>query len=268
MSLMDFKEKINRLRFFIDKVKYKREKHFYFAIFGLIFCIAGFFTIIYINQQVEIKRKEDILRSYYPESEIERSVSEGNTAGTNGEIDGEKKLYENEENSSGKNSSQDMDSSYDSGNLPQIINTIKAYICGEVRNPGVYEIENGARIIDLLKVAGGQTENSCLEIINLARIVIDGQRIYIPSREEIGDSNSLFFTEDSDDYGFPDNGPVNINTANSKELESLPGVGPVIANNIIEYRSRNGSFKKKEELKNVTGIGEKKYEEIEKLVSI
>ena len=61
---------------------------------------------------------------------------------------------------------------------------------------------------------------------------------------------------------------MNINTADSKELETLPGIGPVIANNIIEYRSRNGSFKKKEELKNVTGIGEKKYEEIEKLVSI
>jgi competence protein ComEA len=268
MSLMDIKEKISRVRFFMDKVRYKREKHFYFAIFGLIFCLVGFFTMVYINQQVEIRRKENILRSYYPESDIEKSISEGNAVKTNGEIEGEKKLYENEENSSGKNSSQDMDSSNDSDNLPQIINTMKAYICGEVRNPGVYEIENGARIIDLLKIAGGQTENSCLEIINLAQMVIDGQRIYIPSREEISDSDSLFFTEDPEDYGFSDNRPVNINTANSKELESLPGIGPVIANNIIEYRSRNGSFKKKEELKNVTGIGEKKYEEIEKLVSI
>ncbi|HEY4662972.1 MAG TPA: helix-hairpin-helix domain-containing protein [Candidatus Humimicrobiaceae bacterium] len=268
MNLLDLKEKISRARFFIDKVRYKREKHFYFAIFGLIFCLVSFFTIVYINQQVEIKRKEDILRSYYPENDIERSVSEGSAAKTNEETDGEKKLYENKENSSGENSSQDMESDNDSGNLPQIINTIKAYICGEVRNPGVYEIENGARIIDLLKIAGGQTENSCLEIINLAQVVIDGQRIYIPSREEIGDNDSLFFTEDSEDYGFSDNGPVNINTADSKELETLPGIGPVIANNIIEYRSRNGSFKKKEELKNVTGIGEKKYEEIEKLVSI
>src|SRR4030043_1193974 len=268
MSLTDIKEKISRLRFVVDKVKYKREKHFYFAIFGLIFCLAGFFTIIYINQQVEIKRKENILKSYYPENDIERSVSEGDAAKANGETDGENKSYENKENSSGENSSQDMNSNNDSGNLQQIINTIKAYICGEVKNPGVYEIENGARIIDLLKVAGGQTENSCLEIINLAQIVVDGQRIYIPSLEEIGDSDSLFFTEGSDNYGFPGNGPVNINTAGSKELESLPGIGPVIANNIIEYRSRNGSFKKKEELKNVTGIGEKKYEEIEKLVSI
>src|SRR4030042_4984306 len=179
MNLLDFKEKISRARFFIDKVRYKREKHFYFAIFGLIFCLVSFFTIVYINQQVEIKRKENILKSYYPENDIERSVSEGNAAEANGEIDGEKKLYENEENSSGKNSSQDIDSSDDSGNLPQIINTIKAYICGEVINPGVYEIKNGARIIDLLEIAGGQTENSCLEIINIAQIVIDGQRIYI-----------------------------------------------------------------------------------------
>lgn len=250
MNLLDIKEKISRVRFFMDKVRYKREKHFYFAIFGLIFCLVGFFTIIYINQQVEIKRKENILRSYY------------------GEIDGEKKSYENVENFSGKNSSQDMGSSDDPGNLPQIINTIKVYICGEVRNPGVYEIEEGERIIDLLKLAGGQTENSCLEIINLARIVIDGQRIYIPSLEEIGDSESLFFTDDSSSYGSSNAGFININTANSKELESLPGIGPVIANNIIKYRESNGFFKKKEELKNVSGIGEKKYEEIEKFVSI
>ena len=263
---MDIKEKISRARFFIDKIKYKREKHFYFAIFGLIFCLVAFFTIVYINQQVEIKRKENILRSYYPENDMANAALEGNVVKTNGEADEEKKLYENKENSSG--SMGDMNSSDNSGNLLQIISTVKAYICGEVKNPGVYEIEEGARIIDLLKIAGGQTENSCLEIINLAQIVFDGQRIYIPSLEEINDSDSLFFTNDSNSYGFSNSGPININTANLKELESLPGIGPVIANSIIEYRTRNGSFKKKEELKNVSGIGEKKYEEIEKLVSI
>jgi len=264
MNLLDIKEKISRARFFMDKIRYKREKHFYFAIFGLIFCLVGFFAIVYINQQVEIKRKENILRSYYPENNVGSPASEGKAV----ETDGAKELYENNENSSGANSSQDMDNNNDSNNLPQIISTIKAYICGEVKNPGVYEIENGVRIIDLLEIAGGQAENACLEIINLAQVISDGQRIYIPSREEIGDSDSLFFTNDSNDYGSSTAGPVNINTANSKELESLPGIGPVIANNIIEYRSRNGSFKKKEELKNVSGIGEKKYEEIEKFVSI
>jgi len=265
MNLMDIKEKISRARFFMDKIRYKREKHFYFAIFGLIFCLAAFFTIVYINQQVEIKRKENILRSYYPENNIGSAASEGSAVNTNGETDEEKKLYENKENSSG--SMGDMDNSDNSDNLPRIISTVKAYICGEVKNPGVYEIEEGERIIDLLKIAGGQTENSCLEIINLAQIVFDGQRIYIPSLEEINDSESLFFANDSNDYGSSTAGPVNINTANLKELESLPGIGPVIANNIIEYRESNGSFKKKEELKNVSGIGEKKYEEIEKYVS-
>ncbi|MFA5015606.1 MAG: SLBB domain-containing protein, partial [Actinomycetota bacterium] len=170
---MDIKEKISRARFFIDKIKYKREKHFYFAIFGLIFCLVAFFTIVYINQQVEIKRKENILRSYYPENDMANAALEGNVVKTNGEADEEKKLYENKENSSG--SMGDMNSSDNSGNLLQIISTVKAYICGEVKNPGVYEIEEGARIIDLLKIAGGQTENSCLEIINLAQIVFDGQ---------------------------------------------------------------------------------------------
>ena len=265
MGLLDIKEKINRVRFFMDKVRYKREKHFYFAVFGLLFCLVALFTVVYIDQQMEIRRKENILKSYYSEINTGNAGLDGIAGGT----DEAKTLSEKKEDYSGKSSTGDIGNNDDSDDSPQITNIIKAYICGEVKNPGVYELEDGARIIDLLELAGGQGENACLEIINLAQIVADGQRIYIPSQEEISGSNSLFFTGDYlNDYGSSENRLVNINTANSKELESLPGIGPVIASNIIEYRNSNGSFKKKEELKNVTGIGEKKYEEIEQFVSI
>jgi len=264
MALLDIKEKISRVRFLMDKFKYKRSKHFYFAVFGLLFLLVVIFAVIFINQQVEIKRKENILKSYY--SEIHTGSAEINEiAGGSNEVNA---LSESKEEYSDKSSKEDTGNTDSDGSL-QNNNNIKVYICGEVKNPGVYEIKAGARIIDLLELAGGQNENACLEIINLAQIVVDGQRIYIPSQEEISTGSSLFFTGDySSDYNSSENKTININNANSKELESLPGIGPVIAQNIIEYRNKNGLFKTKEELKNVTGIGEKKYEEISQFVSI
>lgn len=265
MGILDIKEKISRVRFLMDKVKYKRTKHFYLAVFGLLFLLAVVFAIIFINQQVEIKRKENILKSFY--SEIHTGSAEMNEIVKG--ADGVNTLSESKEEYSSISSTEDIGNTDDSNDLLQNENIIKAYICGEVKNPGVYEIEVGARIIDLLELAGGQGESACLEIINLAQIVADGQRIYIPSQEEISGGNSLFFTGDySSDYNSSESKIININTANSKELESLPGIGPVIAQNIIEYRNKNGLFRTKEELKNVTGIGEKKYEEISQFVSI
>ena len=266
MSLLNMKEKISRIRFFFDKVKYKRGRHFYLTVFGLLFLIITLFTAVFINQQVEIKRKENILKSYYSENYTGSSKLNETTS----HPDEIKIMADDEkEENPGLNLLDDIEGIKDSSSLTQFKNTIKAYICGEVKNPGVYEIEDGARIIDLLELAGGQDENACLEIINLAQTVVDGQRIYIPSQEEISGGNSLFFTGDySNDYNSSVNRTININTANSKELESLPGIGPVIAQNIIEYRNKNGLFRTKEELKNVTGIGEKKYEEINQFISI
>jgi len=266
MSLLNTKERISRIRFFFDKVKYKRGRHFYLTIFGLLFLIITLFTAVYINQQVEIKRKENILKSYYSENYAGSSKLNETTS-----YPDEIKIIADDRKGEypGLNPLDDIEDIQDSNSSPQFKNTIKAYICGEVKNPGVYEIEDGARIIDLLELAGGQDENACLEIINLAQIVVDGQRIYIPSQEEISGGNSLFFTGDySNDYNSSENRIININTANVKELELLPGIGPVIAQNIIEYRNKNGLFRKKEELKNVTGIGEKKYEKISQFISI
>ncbi len=266
MSLLDVKEKIGRIRFFIDKVKYKRGRHFYLTIFGLLFLIITLFTAVFINQKIEIKRKENILKSYYSENYTGGSKLNETTF-----YPDEIKIIadDGKEEYPGLDNLEDIKNSNDSEGSPQNGNTIKAYICGEVKNPGVYEIEDGARIIDLLELAGGQDENACLEIVNLAQTVVDGQRIYIPSQEEISGGNYLFFASNYlNDYNSSVNRTININTANLKELELLPGIGPVTANNIIEYRNKNGLFKMKEEIKNVTGIGEKKYEEIKQSISI
>ncbi len=267
------KEIISKLRFLIDKIKYKKGKNPYISVIVLLVIIVASFIIIYINMQIEIKRKENILKSYYPENNIAGNGSDGITGTGLDEADKEINeaitLYENKDGHLTDGNMENAENADNALSMSKKAGTIKVYICGAVKNPGVYEVDEGARIIDLLEIAGGQNENACPEIINLAQPVIDGQRIYVPSREEITGGSSLFLTDNfSNDYYSSDNRIVNINTANLKELETLPGVGPVIAQNIIEYRNRNGLFKKKEELKNVTGIGEKKYEEISKFISI
>ena len=267
------KEIISKLRFLIDKIKYKKGKNPYISIIVLLVIIVASFAIIYINMRIEIKRKENILKSYYTEINTAGNESDGimetGLDGADKEINEAITLYENKDGHLTDGSMGNVEDTGDALSPDKKTDMIKVYICGAVKNPGVYEVDEGARIIDLLEIAGGLNENACPEIINLAQPVIDGQRIYVPSREEITGGSSLFLTDNSsNDYYSSDNRIVNINTANLKELETLPGVGPVIAQNIIEYRNRNGSFKKKEELKNVTGIGEKKYEEISKFISI
>jgi len=262
MDSLSIKEKLGRVKFFIDKIKYRRGRHFYVAVSGLLFLTVVFFTVIFINQRLEIKRKENILKSYYPENYSD-SIEPKRTDENTDKIaisSGEEEIIESDKNAV---NTGDSDGQLSAGNI------IKIYICGEVNSPGVYEIRNGARVIDLLELAGGQNENACLDIVNLAEIVFDGQRIYIPSHEEI--DSSVFYLSGSDysnGTSYREMRTVNINTAGLEELGSLPGIGPVTAGNIIDYRNKKGSFKAAEELKNVTGIGQKKYEKIRQFVSI
>jgi len=134
---------------------------------------------------------------------------------------------------------------------------------GAVNFPGIYRVKSGTRIFEALEVAGGTTGDAQIEGINLALPVYDGQRILVPSSSfspppegratafEVRSGNSL----------------VNVNTASQKELESLPGVGEVIAQRIIEYREQNGPFYRPEQLLEVKGIGEKKLEAIKDLIT-
>jgi competence protein ComEA len=145
--------------------------------------------------------------------------------------------------------------------------TLKAHICGEVNDPGVYETEEGIRIMDLIDIAGGQTEDACLDALNLAHVVSDGQRVYVPSEEEVSEGSYLK-DPDMDGNFSGDSRIININTATSSQLEGLPGIGPVTAGNIIGYREKYGPFKNKEQLMDVSGIGPKKFEKVRELIDI
>lgn len=127
--------------------------------------------------------------------------------------------------------------------------------------------------------AGGNLEDADLSCINLAYILSDGQKIYIPKKGEIikSKSNQMEYVssdfgdnvliEDGKDTGYGGD-KVNINTANQTELETLPGIGPSTALKIINYRKENGKYKTIEDIKKVSGIGDSKYNKIKELIKI
>lgn len=143
------------------------------------------------------------------------------------------------------------------------IEKIKVHITGEVKNEGIVELEEGARIDDAIKMAGDVTEFADLSKVNLAYELSDGQKVYIPSKnEEIEEYASLDAGENVLEESEAIGGKININVADSSALQTINGVGESLAGKIIAYREANGKFKSIEDLKNVSGIGDKKFEDI------
>lgn len=143
-------------------------------------------------------------------------------------------------------------------------------IKGQVKMPGVYQANEGERIIDLISRAGGLTELADQTGVNFAQHVEDAMVIYIPAVGEKG--APLSGTNESQPIssgGVSQNqGKINLNKADETELQNLPGIGPAKAAAIIEYRSTSGPFNAVEDLKNVSGIGDKTFEKLKDLVSV
>lgn len=144
-------------------------------------------------------------------------------------------------------------------------NKIILHITGEVNSPGIIEIEEGSRLADAIEAAGGLTENADINKINLAYVVQDGQKINIPNVNSV-DTSSYITDNIGENIIIEDissnTSLVNINTATQTELETLTGIGPSTALKIIKYREENGKFKTIEDIKNVSGIGNSKFEAI------
>lgn len=146
---------------------------------------------------------------------------------------------------------------------------ITVFVSGEVKNPGVVTIENDKRLSDAVNEVGGTTENADLNKINLAIKLKDESHYIIPKVGEDLQSNDNLELENSVTSNSNNkNDLININTATIQELDNLPGVGEATANKIINYREEKGRFNSIEEIKNVNGIGEKKYDEIKALINI
>ena len=156
---------------------------------------------------------------------------------------------------------------------------IVVHITGAVNKEGIVELQTGARIADAIEKAGGAKENADIKNINLATILEDGMKVHIPTVEETQANKENINVENNAssqiDTGTKEatsntktQGKININTATQGELDTLPGIGPSTAVKIIEYRKENGKFKSIEEIKEVSGIGDAKYEKIKELIII
>ncbi|MCX6726877.1 MAG: helix-hairpin-helix domain-containing protein [Candidatus Shapirobacteria bacterium] len=147
-------------------------------------------------------------------------------------------------------------------------------ISGEVINPGVYKLAAGARVNEALAKAGGLSANADRDWvalnINKAEMIRDGMKIIIPAKNSSNPSPTLPLTGQGEKnvLGTKNNGLISLNKATAEELDKLPGVGPAIAGKIIDYRDKNGGFKNVEEIKLVSGIGDKMYEKIKDLIGL
>ena len=220
------------------------------------------------------------------------------------ESDEVSKLDENETIASGNSNEKTDENSTPSEATNEEVednaNKIYIYIIGEVNQPGVVILDEGSRISDAINSAGGTTANADLSKINLVYTLQDGMKINIPNSEQLKkEPDFQYITSNASDETLNEsssgNGSVsassssngssndnktsgssidaqsnivNINTATQTELETLPGIGPSLALRIIEYRKENGKFNNIEEIKNVKGIGEAKYDDIKNHIKV
>ena len=151
---------------------------------------------------------------------------------------------------------------------------IVIHITGAICNEGIYELEENSIIADAVKMAGGLKEDADLKQINLAYVLEDGMKINIPSKNDNSNENinntENYITKEklnsSNNTNSAKTSKININSATQTELETLPGIGPSTALKIINYRKEKGKFNKIEDIKNVNGIGESKFNKIKEFI--
>jgi competence protein ComEA len=131
-------------------------------------------------------------------------------------------------------------------------------VVGAVRDPGLYRLPQGSRIADALARAGGATRKADLDLVNLAAPLADGSQIVVPSRSAAASAGSGPSSPA---------GPVHLNSATEADLDALPGVGPVTAQKILDYRQQHGAFGNVDELDAIPGIGPKRLDQLRELVA-
>lgn len=126
------------------------------------------------------------------------------------------------------------------------------HVSGSVEHPGVYAIDAGVRLFEVIALAGGFTKSADQSSVNLARVVVDGEQILISSNGDSSVNDSL----------------IHLNRATASEFDGLPGIGPTLSQRIVDWREANGSFKAVEDLRSVAGIGDRLFAGIRNLVTL
>jgi len=239
--------------------------------------IVIFLSILYFIANKSIQKYNDD----FIEENVETILEEKEEKNKDMEVKEERKeeIVEDEETSD-----VDIETNENSeDNVETNQEKIYIYVTGEVNIPGVVILNKGSRISDAINAAGGVTNNANTTKINLVYVLEDGMKVRIPSNKELNNNSSFEYITTKSGEGANENikkeekmenkvnkkttSLVNINTATQTELETLPGIGPSIALKIINYRKENGKFSNVEELKNVNGIGDNKFEAMKKYVT-
>lgn len=140
---------------------------------------------------------------------------------------------------------------------------IVVHVSGAVASSGVYELPEGSRVSDAIDAAGGMVDDASEDALNLARVLVDGEQVVVPTVEE-----RMQELQAVANGGASPSGKVNINTATAEQLDTLPGIGESTAQKIIADREANGPFASPEDLKRVSGIGDKKFAELADLITV
>ena len=143
------------------------------------------------------------------------------------------------------------------------------HVCGAVERPGVYELPQGSRIYQAIECAGGLSNEADPDYLNQADFVSDGEKVYVPTREEVAEMDSPLqnVVTQSGETGVP-SGLVNLNTASEEQLCTLPGIGSSKARSIIAYREEHGSFDRIESVMNVAGIKDGLFQKIKAYITV
>lgn len=178
--------------------------------------------------------------------------------------------YSEEDNS---NSKETTDNNFKDSNTSSKDNKNKkiyVHICGEVNEPGVYELKGDARVIDAIEAAKGLTQAASQQSVNQAEKLEDSEQIYIPSIKEVKENvnQSVKSSDSNSSINNAGNGKININTASQEELTTLPGIGVAKAQKIIAYRQQNGSFSKIEDIMKISGIKEGLFNKISENITV
>lgn len=160
-------------------------------------------------------------------------------------------------------------------NKEKSIHYIYVHLCGAVKKPDVYKIDENTRLVDVIVLAGGLTEDAAGDFVNQASLLEDGQQIYIPTMDEVKEKTLLEFIDrapspdkKNNNSAENSNGTININTASLEELMTLSGIGKAKAKSIVDYRETHNGFKSIEEIKNIEGIKDAVYNKIKAYISV
>lgn len=174
-----------------------------------------------------------------------------------------------------------IDSEVNNSNLDAVTSVqnstpfIYVHLCGAVKKPDVYKVEENTRLVDVIELAGGLNEDAAGDFINQASLLEDGQQIYVPTVDEVKEKTPLDYItsvplpdKSENNSAKKSNGIININIATQEELMTLPGIGEAKAKSIVDYRKTHNGFQSIEEIKNIVGIKDSVYNKIKDSISV